>query len=52
MDLELAGRHVLITGGTRVIGLAGARVFLAEGAVLYRLTADKCINSPQASTLC
>jgi NAD(P)-dependent dehydrogenase (short-subunit alcohol dehydrogenase family) len=31
MDLQLAGRHVLITGGSRGIGLACARDFLAEG---------------------
>lgn len=32
MDLELAGKHVLITGGSRGIGLACARGFLQEGA--------------------
>ena len=32
MDLELAGRHVLLTGGSRGIGLACARGFLQEGA--------------------
>lgn len=31
MDLQLAGRHVLVTGGSRGIGLACARDFLAEG---------------------
>ena len=31
MDLQLGGRHVLITGGSRGIGLACARDFLAEG---------------------
>lgn len=31
MDLQLQGRHVLITGGSRGIGLACARGFLAEG---------------------
>ncbi|MEJ8837155.1 SDR family oxidoreductase [Ramlibacter sp. AN1133] len=31
MDLQLRGRHVLITGGSRGIGLACARDFLAEG---------------------
>ena len=32
MDLQLQGRHVLITGGSKGIGLACAQAFLAEGA--------------------
>lgn len=32
MDLQLTGKHVLVTGGSRGIGLACARAFLAEGA--------------------
>ena len=32
MDLQLAGQHVLITGGSKGIGLACARAFCREGA--------------------
>ncbi|SDZ97330.1 SDR family oxidoreductase [Variovorax sp. YR216] len=32
MDLRLTGKHVLVTGGSRGIGLACARAFLKEGA--------------------
>ena len=32
MDLQLRGKHVLITGGSKGIGLACAQGFLAEGA--------------------
>jgi NAD(P)-dependent dehydrogenase (short-subunit alcohol dehydrogenase family) len=32
MDLQLAGHHVLVTGGSKGIGLACARAFLEEGA--------------------
>ncbi len=34
MDLGLRDKHVLITGGTRGIGLACARLYLAEGALV------------------
>lgn len=32
MDLKLEGRHVLVTGGSKGIGLACARAFVQEGA--------------------
>ncbi len=32
MDLQLTHRHVLITGGSKGIGLACAKAFLDEGA--------------------
>ena len=32
MDLQLQGKHVLVTGGSKGIGLACAQAFLAEGA--------------------
>ena len=32
MDLQLKQKHVLITGGSKGIGLACAQAFLAEGA--------------------
>jgi NAD(P)-dependent dehydrogenase (short-subunit alcohol dehydrogenase family) len=32
MDLYLSGKHILITGGSKGIGLACAEAFLAEGA--------------------
>ena len=32
MNLELTDKHILITGGSKGIGLACARTFLVEGA--------------------
>ena len=42
MDMELAGKRVLITGGSRGIGLACAQAFAAEGCglVAFMLNSD------------
>ena len=32
MDLQLAGKSVLVTGGSKGIGFATAKVFASEGA--------------------
>lgn len=41
MDLRLAGKHVLITGGSRGIGLACARGFLDEGCKVSLVGRDR-----------
>lgn len=40
MDLQLTGQHVLITGGSKGIGLACARAFLREGARVSLVSRD------------
>ena len=40
MELHLKDRHVLITGGSKGIGLACARAFLAEGARVSLVSRD------------
>ena len=41
MNLELANKHILITGGSKAIGLACARTFLAEGARVTLVSRSK-----------
>lgn len=41
MDLQLQGKHVLITGGSRGIGLACAREFLNEGCTVTLVGRDE-----------
>ena len=41
MNLELTNKHVLITGGSKGIGLACARTFLAEGALVTLVSRSK-----------
>ena len=40
MDCGLQGKHALITGGSRGIGLACARAFAAEGCHLHLIARD------------
>lgn len=49
MDLGLYGKHVLVTGGSKGIGLACARVFVSEGARLT-ITSRSAGNLEHART--
>lgn len=40
MDLQIAGKHVVVTGGSKGIGLAVAEAFLAEGASVTLVARD------------
>ena len=40
MDLNLSGKHILITGGSKGIGLACAEGFLREGAKVTLVSRD------------
>jgi len=40
MDLKLKGKHALITGGSKGIGLSCARAFVAEGAKVSLVSRD------------
>ena len=41
MDLRLKGKSVLITGGSKGIGLAAAKAFAAEGCRLHLAARDR-----------
>ena len=50
MDLELSSKHVLITGGSKGIGLACAAAFLAEGARVTLVSRSEAhLQAAQAS---
>lgn len=57
MDLELKGKAVLVTGGSKGIGLACAAAFLAEGARVAIVSRDRVnldqalLQLPQAKTI-
>jgi NAD(P)-dependent dehydrogenase (short-subunit alcohol dehydrogenase family) len=51
MDLGLKGKSVLVTGGSKGIGLACAKAFAAEGCRLHLASRDKERLSQAAKTL-
>lgn len=51
MDLQLDNKHVLITGGSKGIGLACAHVFLEEGAKVSLVSRDKATLDIARQTL-
>ncbi len=51
MDLKLSGCRVLITGGSKGIGAACARVFLAEGCSVVLVARDASRLAATAATL-
>lgn len=51
MDLQLTGKHVLITGGSKGIGLSCAEAFLAEGARVTLVARDAATLATARETL-
>jgi NAD(P)-dependent dehydrogenase (short-subunit alcohol dehydrogenase family) len=51
VDLELAGRRAIVTGGSRGIGLATARVLAREGASVALVARDKAKLEEAAQAL-
>jgi NAD(P)-dependent dehydrogenase (short-subunit alcohol dehydrogenase family) len=48
MDLGLQGKRVLITGGSKGIGLAVAHAFAAEGAEIIIVSRDQAMLEKSA----
>src|SRR3954453_1755794 len=51
MDLRLKGKSVLVTGGSKGIGLACAKAFIAEGCRVHLAARDKDRLPQAAKTL-
>ena len=51
MDLQLTHKHVLITGGSKGIGLACAQTFLSEGARVTLVSRDRANLDAAVKTL-
>ena len=51
MNLDLNGKHILITGGSKGIGLACAKLFVQEGARVSLLARDEAALSAARDTL-
>ena len=51
MDLRLKGKSVLVTGGSKGIGLACAKAFVAEGCRVHLAARDKDRLAQAAKTL-